>query len=268
MYDRDRIISPADSVRAITVGAIALYDSIDSIVKENQPAPFSRRGPGANYIVKPDVVDYGGNMSKNFESLGLGIKGMDNYGRIIEGIGTSYSTPRIVQKFASVYDAMVERDLLLAKAMIIHSARINSRDILEQNSGNIKYYGFGMPAVDVQDILQCSQDEITLVFRQKIARGTHLEMFNFPYPKSLIRDGKCFGEIGMTLAYNPILDERYGKEYCRTNIDASFGICYTSKIGKLEFKGCVPLESTWDEKFESSRVEHGFKWCPIKKLYQ
>lgn len=268
MYDRDRIISPADSVRAITVGAIALYDSDDSIVKRNEPAPFSRRGPGANYIVKPDVVDYGGNISKRSGFLGIGMKGLDNYGNVIEGIGTSYSTPRIVQKFASVYDAMVERDVLLAKAMIIHSARMNSRDSLEQNPDNIKYYGFGMPTVDVQDILQCSQDEITLVFRQKIAQGTHLEMFNFPYPKSLIRDGKCFGEIGMTLAYNPVLDDRYGREYCRTNIDASFGMYHISKSGKPEFKGCVPLESTWDEKFEQSRVENGFKWSPIKSYYR
>ncbi len=266
--DRDRIISPADSVRAITVGAVALYDSDDSIVKRDEPAPFSRRGPGANYIVKPDVVDYGGNISRHFGSLGIGMKGLDNYGNIIEGIGTSYSTPRVVQKFASVYDAMVERDVLLAKAMIIHSARMNFRDSLEQNPNNIKYYGFGMPAVDVQDILQCSQDEITLVFRQKIAQGTHLEMFNFPYPKSLIHDGKCFGEIGMTLAYNPVLDDRYGREYCRTNIDASFGMYHISKSGKLEFKGCVPLETTWDEKFEQSRVENGFKWSPIKSYYR
>ena len=66
MGGRDRIISPADSVRAITVGAIALYESSDSIVKSNEPSPFSRRGPGANYIVKPDVVDYGGNISRSF----------------------------------------------------------------------------------------------------------------------------------------------------------------------------------------------------------
>ncbi len=40
MGGRDRIISPADSVRAITVGAIALYESSDSIVKSNEPSPF------------------------------------------------------------------------------------------------------------------------------------------------------------------------------------------------------------------------------------
>lgn len=266
--ERDRIISPADSVRAITVGSVALYDSADSIVKTMQPSPFSRRGPGANYIVKPDVVDYGGNLSRTLHIDGLGMKGLDICGNIIEGNGTSYSTPRAVQKFASIYDEMAEKDILLAKAMLIHSARMNSRDLLEQNQDNIKYYGFGMPSISAQDILQCSEDEVTLVFRQKVTQGSHLEMYDFPYPESLIRGGKYFGEIGMTLAYNPILDERYGKEYCRTNIDVSFGVYRISNNGKPKFSGCVPLESTWDEKFEKARVENGFKWSPIKSYYR
>lgn len=268
MGERDRIISPADSVRAITVGSVALFDSDDSIVKSNEPSPFSRRGPGANYIVKPDVVDYGGNLSTSLHIDGLGMKGLDIRGNVIEGNGTSYSTPRIVQKFASIYDEMVEKDILLAKAMLIHSARMNSRDLLEQSQDNIKYYGFGMPSVEVQDILQCSEDEVTLVFRQKVTQGSHLEMYDFPYPKSLIRNGKYLGEIGMTLAYNPILDDRYGREYCRTNIDVSFGIYKTDSNGKIKFTGCVPLESAWDEKFEKSRVENGFKWSPIKSYYR
>ncbi len=268
MGERDRIIAPADSVRAITSGSIAFYDSDDSIVKCNQPSPFSRRGPGANYIVKPDLVDFGGNVNYACSFTGLGMKGMDINGDIIEGIGTSYSNPRIVKKFSAVYDEMIEKDLLLTKAMIIHSARMASRELLDQDQNNIKYYGFGMPAVDTQDILQCSEDEITLVFRQKISQGSHLEMFDFPFPVSLIRNGKYFGEIGMTLAYNPILDQRYGREYCRTNIDVSFGTYKYMPDGKINFRGCVPLESSWDEKFEKSRVENGFKWSPIKSYYR
>ena len=268
--ERDRIISPADSVRAITVGSLALYESDDSIVKKDEPSPFSRRGPGANYIVKPDVVDYGGNLSTDCQIQGLGIKGLDSQGKAIEGNGTSYSTPRIAQKFASIYDEMLEKDLLLAKAMLIHSARMNSRDLLDQNQDNIKYYGFGMPSAEVQDILHCNDngDEVTLVFKQKVIQGTHLQMNNFPFPPSLIKNGKCYGEIGMTLAYNPILDEHYGREYCRTNIDVSFGIYKYTKTGKLDYKGQVPLESSWDEKFEKSRVENGFKWSPIKSYYR
>lgn len=268
MGERDRIISPADSVRAITVGSVALYDSNNSIVMANEPSPFSRRGPGANYIVKPDVVDYGGNISQSFSIRGLAMKGLDVNGKIVEGNGTSFSAPRLAQKFASVYDEMVDKDLLLAKAMIIHSARMNSRELLEKNQDNIKYYGFGIPSINVSDILYCSEDEVTLVFKQRITVGTHLEMFDFPYPTSLIRDNKCFGEICMTLAYNPILDEKFGKEYCRVNIDASFGTYKIQENGKLDYLGQVPLECAWDEKFEQSRVENGFKWSPIKSYYR
>ena len=266
--EHDRLISPADSVRAITVGSVALFDSIDSIVKFNEPSPFSRRGPGANYIVKPDIVDYGGNFSTSYKIDGLGVNGLDPSGKIIEGNGTSYSTPRALQKYASIYEEMINPDLLLAKAMLIHSARMNSRDLLDDHPDNIKYYGFGIPSSNTQDILQCSQDCVTLVFRQKISQGSHLEMYDFPYPKSLIKNVKYTGEIGMTLAYLPPLDSNYGREYCRTNIDVSFGTYSYLDTGKITYKGQVPLESKWDEKFEAARVEHGFKWSPIKSYYR
>lgn len=266
--EHDRLISPADSVRAITVGSVALFDSADSIVKYNEPSPFSRRGPGANYIVKPDIVDYGGNFSTSYSIEGLGVIGLNPLGEIIEGNGTSYSTPRSLQKYASIYEEMVDPDLLLAKAMLIHSARMNSRELLDEHPDNIKYYGFGIPPADAHDILQCSKDSVTLVFRQKISQGSHLEMCNFPYPKSLIKNNKYIGEIGMTLAYLPPLDPKYGREYCRTNIDVSFGTYSYSDNGKIDYKGQVPLESKWDEKFEAARVEHGFKWSPIKSYYR
>ena len=268
MGERDRIISPADSVRAITVGSIALYESDKSIVKKNEPSPFSRRGPGANYIVKPDLVDYGGNLDSNYNIKGLGMKGLDIDGNIVEGNGTSYSTPRIVNKLADIYDELMEKDLLLAKAMLVHSARMNSREILDTDENNIKYYGFGMPAIECKDVLQCSNSEVTLVFKQRIVQGSHLEMYSFPFPKSLIRNGKYFGEIGMTLAYVPNLDSRYGQEYCRANIDVSFGVYKVEQDGKIDFKGQVPVEKNWDGKFEKAQVENGFKWSPIKSYYR
>lgn len=266
--EHDRLISPADSVRAITVGSVALFDSDDSIVNYNEPSPFSRRGPGANYVVKPDIVDYGGNLSSSYTIDGLGVKGMDSYGNIIEGNGTSYSTPRSLQKYASIYEEMVDPDLLLAKAMLIHSARMKSRELLDERPDNIKYYGFGIPSENIQDILQCSKDNVTLVFKQKITQGSHLEMYDFPYPKSLIKSNKYIGEIGMTLAYLPPLDPKYGQEYCRTNIDVSFGTYSYLPDGKIDYKGQVPLEAKWDEKFEAARVENGFKWSPIKSYYR
>lgn len=267
MGERDRIIAPADSVRAITVGSIALYDSDESIVKKDEPSPFSRRGPGANNTIKPDVVDYGGNYSKTFSVKNHGMKGMTPAGEVIEGNGTSYSTPRVLRKYATILDEMVEKDRLIAKALLIHSARMNYRELIDNDPNNIKYYGFGMPFNDTKNVLQCTKSEITMIFKQKIVQGTHLEMMDFPYPKSLIKDGKCYGEIGMTLVYNPSLDENYGREYCRANIDASFGM-YKYDGANLSYSGCVPLECAWDEKYEKARVENGFKWSPIKSYYR
>ena len=267
--EQDRIIAPADSVRAITVGSIAYRDSEKSIVKKNEPSSFSRRGPGANYITKPDIVDYGGNIDSDGRISGLAMRGLDKNGNIVEDLGTSYANPRGAAKFAAIYDEMVEKDLLLAKAMLVHSARLNSRELLDESVDKIKYYVFGMPSTDAYDILQCSEDEVTLVFKQRITQGAHLELNNFPYPASLIHNGKCQGEITMTLAYNSPLNSQYGKEYCRTNIDVSFGTYrFDSATGRTAFSGCVPLESTWDEKCERARVENGFKWSPLKSYYR
>ncbi|MDE8227186.1 S8 family peptidase [Erysipelothrix rhusiopathiae] len=266
--EKDRINSPADSIRAITVGSVALFENVNSIVKTNEPSPFSRRGPGASYVVKPDVVDYGGNCTRTLDITNLGVRGLSPDGKITEGIGTSYSTPRVAQKLAVIHEEMIEKDLLLAKAMLIHSAKMHARDTLEKNQDNIKYYGFGMPNINIEDILHCSENEVTLVFKQVVPQGFHLEMFDFPYPKSLIRNGKYYGEICMTLAYNPYLDERFGMEYCRTNIDVSFGTFEYVNGKSPKFNGQVPLECNWDEKFETSRVENGFKWSPIKSYYR
>lgn len=163
---------------------------------------------------------------------------------------------------------MIEPNLLLAKALLIHSARMNSRELLDENPNNIKYYGFGIPSANSQEILQCSKDSVTIVFKQTITQGSHLEMYDFPYPKSLIKNNKYFGEIGMTLVYLPPLNPNFGREYCRANIDVSFGTYSYSNNGKIDYKGQVPLELKWDEKYEAIRVTHGFKWSPIKSYYR
>lgn len=62
--------------------------------------------------------------------------------------------------------------------------------------------------------------------------------------------------------------EAFNGQYCRANIDVSFGTYRYDDNGKMKFKGCVPLDTTWDEKYERSRVQNGLKWCPIKSYYR
>ena len=69
------------------------------------------------------------------------------------------------------------------------------------------------------------------------------------------------------------LDEIYIKVN-RKNIQETIGMVKNPPSqkfqanGKIAYKGQVPLESKWDEKFEAARVEHGFKWSPIKSYYR
>ena len=82
-----KIINPATSSLALTVGSIAGKVRIErerygaeqiktSVASEDQPSPFTRTGFGINGMIKPELVEYGGNLIL-----------YDNYGRIVEDRG-------------------------------------------------------------------------------------------------------------------------------------------------------------------------------------
>ena len=265
LQNADRITSPADSIRAITVGSIANI-GINGFVEKDMPSPFSRKGPGANYLIKPDVVYYGGNCTSDLRCEGTGIISFDIHGNIIEDIGTSYSTPVITAIYASLRNGIAEeRSREFAKAFLIHSAQIPEqakKDVTDFD----KYYGYGKPAENVEEILTCVDASVTLVFSGTLFNGTFIEFNDFPYPKSLYRNKKCYGDIRMTLVYTPQIDASFGQEYCCTNIDVHFGTYdFIDDEGYVHgFRSEVPIVKKWDEKYERFRVENGFKWSPIK----
>jgi len=269
--ETDRITIPADSVRSVTVGSIA-HKKGGGCVDVLQPSPFSRRGPGGNYIVKPDVVDFGGNCSPTLDSSGCGIVSFHQDGHLVEDVGTSFSTPRTAGTYGDIKYSLNANGSHLAKALLIHSCRnpLSNKPISKDDA---KYLGFGLPTPNLQEILFCDKSSITFVFDTEIQVGTFLSIENFPYPTSLFHNGKWHGEIRMSLVYNPPLDPNFGQEYCRTNIEASFGTYHrtidkeTGEV-KMTFKGRVPPEVKWEEKYEQERVLNGFKWSPIKSYYR
>lgn len=263
----DRVTTPADSIRGITVGSIALDNGA---VKKDEPSPFSRRGPGANFINKPDIVDYGGNINNDGTINGCGIVSFDNDGNFIEGVGTSYSTPFAVTKFQNILDNINNSNSLeLSKALLIHSCINPITKDIKIEEDEMKYYGFGIAQDDLDEILKCDNSKVTIIFQGSIKDGEHVEIEDIPYPESLHKRGKWYGKITATLVYNPKLDSSEGQEYCRSNIDFSMGLHNLNRqTGELEYKGQVPLEKRWDEKYEAERVKNGAKWSPIKRHYR
>ncbi|MCY7433133.1 S8 family peptidase [Bacillus safensis] len=255
-YD-DVITSPADSVRSITVGSISHLGS--DLSKEYCPSPFSRRGPGPNYITKPELVDFGGNL--NLEPYGEnGVISFNEDGRLTEDIGTSFSAPRVSALLSKIHHYLDERpSRSLAKALLIHSAidkRINKRPKKEERP----YLGFGQPQ-SINSVLQCSKHSSTIIFEGTINPSMHIEINDFPFPSVLTEGNKCFGEIFITLVYDPPLNSDYSFEYCRSNIEVSLG---TNKPSGYSSE--VPLERMGA--LERELIENGMKWAPIKVYHR
>jgi hypothetical protein len=138
--------------------------------------------------------------------------------------------------------------------------------------GEENFLGFGLPAA-VPYCLECTPYTATLVFDDVLRPGYYLEWDDFPYPASLKRDGRYFGEVWMTIAFAPSRGARWGTEYCETHIDAHFGV-YRERVSRetgeisQHFVGLVPPEHrNSGELYESFQVEKMRKWAPVRTYH-
>ncbi len=227
----DRITTPADSVRAITVGAIAGSSGDTCVVSRGKPSPFSRRGPGPSFIIKPDLVHVGGNCSAQGDWTNHGVRSWGPDGQVVETAGTSFSAPRVSRLAAGVYGSLVTPPSLnLLKALVVHSASMPG-EARRPKADELNYYGFGLPG-NLQSCVTCSETAATLIWEADVTPGTEFSIDDFPYPRCLYSNGLWHGEVWMTLAYNPPLNRQAGFEYCRLNLDVSLdSITAASSLG-------------------------------------
>jgi serine protease AprX len=264
LSDDDRIYSPADSLRAITVGSIAHLSRNNACAAAGEPSPFSRKGPGAAFVPKPDVTHYGGNATRDFQYSQMGVLSIDGSGNIAEAIGTSFAAPSIAlsaAQLAAAFEEPPSRHLL--KAFLIHSAVLHSPEVTAQD---LPYKGFGKPP-SVEEILRCRPWEATLVFDIDLPFSQrHFHKADFPVPPCLHHNGKVFGEILLTLVYDPPVDPFDGASYSQVNVDASLGVCWIDAKGVENYSGrkVVPYPKDYRDFLEKNQIEHGFKWSPVK----
>ena len=264
----DRLQVPADSVRAITVGAIACKESPDSLVKLNQPTSYSCKGPGQTYIPKPELVHYSGNLAiKNgkLTCFNQGILSFDAEGNITEDVGTSFSCPLVARTLSIIQHKLTDSTTNeMIKALAIHNSHIPEG--LGTSDEVFQYAGFGKPD-KVENILKCSESEITLMFEQEIFQGHNL-IYPLTWPQSL-KDGdkKHRGKVRMTLVAGVPLDSEFGSEYIRASISASLQTKAT-KNGEEVWLNKVhedPDTSDLSKCYEKERIKGGYKWKPIKR---
>lgn len=265
LYD-SRVSSPGDSLRALTVGSIAHKENPLAASKIGQCSPFSRIGPGPAFTPKPEVIHYGGNCTLNgsFAQIGVLSCGPDN--QMYESIGTSFATPIVSSIAANTWHSIngsIQATPEKVKALVIHSAVLNCKEYEYAT-------GFGKPG-DIESLLYCSEDQITLMFEVDVRHGlVEFDRSPIPLPTSVQDAGKFKGQIAMTLVYSPPLDRAFGSEYSRVNISVSMG--ETKEVldkdtGELKtlFKGKVPpLPSEKKDLYEINQLKNSFKWSPTK----
>lgn len=267
-----RITAPADSVLAITVGSVSHVDYKQKGPREHHPSAFSRHGAGPNHIIKPDLVHYGGSCATDLSHI-TGIRSVNGTGSA-ENLGTSFATPLVARTLAQIYHHVTPTpSAVLARALLTHHAR-DPRTTLRVPDGEENYFGFGLPH-PIPYCLECTPHTSTLVFDDVLRPGYFLEWDDFPYPPSLKRDGRYFGEVWMTVAFAPARGGRWGTEYCETHIDAHFGVYRRERsrdTGEFKpkpvFKGLVPPEhKNPGLLYESYQVEKLRKWAPVRTYH-
>jgi len=261
--DADRIRSPADSVRSMAVGSLAHRDGPGCCVKQGEPSPFSRRGPGPVFLPKPDLTHYGGNCKPDGAYSQTGVLSLDAGGHIAEDVGTSFSTPLVTAILATIAGSLKdEPSPCLVRALAVHSAILNGGQLAPTE---LRYRGFGVPG-DLRSILSCSPWEATLIFEPELVEGFRFEKYPYPIPRCLFKESdKVSGEVIMTLAYDPPLDPSAGAEYCRINVDASLGTRNIDEHGKWHHTMQIPAQpKDLSKLYERHLIEHGFKWSPLK----
>jgi hypothetical protein len=268
--ERGRITSPADSVLGISVGAVSHHGHVQNGPDVGHPSSFSRNGPGPNYIIKPDLSHNGGTCCIDATDI-HGVRSVMGNGTA-EAIGTSFAAPLVSRILANIYHQVTPTPTpVLARAILTHHAR-DPRSGNRVSDNDVNYVGFGLPA-PLPYCLECTPYTSTLVFEDALRPSYFLEWDDFPYPPSLKRDGKYFGDIWMTIAFSPSRNARWGSEYCETHIDAHFGVYRTqieraTQKPKRKFVGLVPPEhKNPGELYESFQVEKLRKWSPVRTYF-
>jgi len=228
--EKVKIIDPASSAYAITVGSITQEfgplnrdpgDIFYSPALTNYPAPFTCVGPGYKGMIKPELVEEGGNIiyasfdPRKTENIGgklivLNPKWIEDGKLFTVDYGTSFSAPKIAHYIARLFNQFPNYSTNLIKALLIASARIPSDrpSPLDKISFNdtdanlmdlLKIYGYGKPNFESA---VASDSNRVLLFAENRIKLDSVHLYYFYLPREFI-ETPGEKEISVVLVYNP-----------------------------------------------------------------
>jgi len=257
--DSARVANPAQSLQALTVGSIA-YGAFDengwrSFGREDgHPSAFSRSGPGIWNVIKPEVVEYGGDNSRtsndpvDVREGGIAAACPElirstmfppgpAYDR--DAVGTSFAAPKVARIAAGLQAILPNEPALLYRALIVQSARWpdwaeglmtqlrqtadqQERQILiDKISRIIRCLGYGLP--DVARATTNTDHRTTFITSGPVSiKPLEAHIYQVPIPDELRGAADEYDiRIEVTLSYvaQPRRTRRHLRRYLSTWVD-------------------------------------------------
>ncbi len=261
----DWIAPPGDALCGVTVGSCTPDDSPEgALAPGSAPSPFSPHGPIAYSVIKPDLVEVGGNIGGDGITR-IGVNTIQPNGEVLVDVGTSFSTPRVCGVSAELAaciarnGANASNTQLLTKTLLLHHASIPP--VLALGLYLPDFYGYGKPASLENMAGDPFWRSTSLICGRLYPNGEDLVIDDFPYPDGLSTDKGFEGKIWITMASEPIIDPSFKVEYARSNVDVHFGVMKQNRH-KEQFFGQVKCVHSGPG---TSLARELHKWSPVKQ---
>lgn len=215
-----RIGSPAESLLSLTVGSLVKHTVATCLSEAGFISPFSRKGPGADRGVKPEVVAHGGNLITPYAQIPrVSTYGISKNGTNLSAdVGTSFSAPIISQYAQRLFDFYPNGDPNLVKALLCHFTDTRSKpdELIDEN---IHYVGFGEPNID--RALRSSTYNSAYIYEGQLDQDNY-QYITFHVPNTFTSDdSESKLRVKITITYDPPVNPDNDKEYSESRISAA-----------------------------------------------
>ena len=216
------LLDPAPALNVLTVGSIARQERNEqwpddpayrSVARSGQPSPFTRHGPSVNEAIKPDLVDYGGNILVDVRAGRRPMAGHRGVGELstsrdfaagrpfAEDAGTSFAAPRVANAAARILGELPGASVDICRALLVSHARTPAAciDLFADDEGALrKVTGYGL--VDRSALYRSMENCVTLWAEESIENQRH-HFYEVPVPNEFWSQGRRAREMTVAVAY-------------------------------------------------------------------
>jgi hypothetical protein len=236
LIDKARIIDPATSALALTVGSVSLGtgsmqypdDAARQAIAQisGYPSPFTRTGFGVDGMIKPDLVDFGGDLIfdrlraiSNEPGVGILTLAKKYSGSLFKFYcGTSFSAPRIANMAAQLFTKYPDATSNLIKALLINSALLPTDlppslqgDKPAQVEKRTRIYGYGQPNLE-RSLFSAENYAVLQIDNEEMPVG-FFRIYEIPPLPSEFFDNPGKRSLSVTLAFDPPTRPTRGDSY-------------------------------------------------------